>query len=257
MHAQPAPWDALASVLTRIDNRLGKLEARPQTTPTAEPVFNEVGKKRARVRDMLDSLRDEPTMVSDEDEPKPKRRKFDMMEAVRQYYDGSRPLTDRQHLVRLELSKLPLDSIAAFFGALRRVASTIEAEEGEYRRFTETMTHTEQMVHDLFGEAVRRQSMSAGHRDGLEAKFVTLLKGKMLAMKEFNFVKAAADAQQTIMKEVREVRPDVQDRRRDDRRPGGVPTCFECGRKGHKSFECKASEEDRKAHKERRAAARG
>ena len=79
---------------------------------------------------------------------------------------------------------------------------------------------------------------------------------KMLAMKEFNFVKAAADAQQTIMKDLRE-RPERPEFRRDDRRPTGAPTCFECGRKGHKSFECKASEEDRKAHKERRAAARG
>ena len=54
---------------------------------------------------------------------------------MRKYYDGSTPLTDRQALIRLELSKLPLNSIAAFFGALRRVASTIDAGEGEYRKF--------------------------------------------------------------------------------------------------------------------------
>ena len=34
-------------------------------------------------------------------------------------------------------------------------------------------------------------------------------------------------------------------------RRGGV-TCFECGKKGHKGFECKADEETRKAYKESR-----
>ena len=168
---------------------------------------------------------------------------MDMLDAVRKYYDGSQPLTDRQHLVRLEMSKLPLDSISAFFGALRRVASTIEAGEGEYRRFTETMTLTESMVHDLFGEAVRQQQyLSAKNRDALEGKFVTLIKAKMLSAKDFSFVKAAADAQQTIMKDMKEIGRDG-DRRGDDprRAPGGFnpnPTCFECGKRGHKSFEC-------------------
>ena len=62
------------------------------------------------------------------------------------------------------------------------MASTIEAGEGEYRRFTETMTLTEQMVHNLFGEAVRQQQfLSARSRDALEGKFVTLLKAKVLS----------------------------------------------------------------------------
>ena len=85
--------------------------------------------------------------------PKKPKKNIDMLEAVRKYYDGSQPLTDRQDLVRLEMSKLPLDSISAFFGALRRVASTIAAGEGEYRRFTETMTLTESM-HGIGGTSV-------------------------------------------------------------------------------------------------------
>lgn len=56
VQAQPAPWDTLVSVLNRIDNRLEKLEARPQVTPTAEPVFNEVGKKRACAREAAAEL---------------------------------------------------------------------------------------------------------------------------------------------------------------------------------------------------------
>ena len=201
-------------------------------------------------------------MEGEEPSPNPKKAKLDIMTCVRQYYDGTSPLTDRQHLVRLELAKLPLTSIAAFFGALRRVASTIESGEGEYRKFNETMTHTEAMVLDLFTEAMGQQlSLSARTRDALEAKFVTLLKAKMLSSEKFNFVKAAADAQQLIMKDLKEVgRDEHRDRDRDrrpggDRRPGppkGGVTCFECGKKGHKGFECKADEETRKAYKESR-----
>ena len=68
----------------------------------------------------------------EEEKERPRKKgKVDILEAVRKYYDGTAPLTDRQHLIRLELSKLPLTSISAFFGALRRVASTIEAGEGD------------------------------------------------------------------------------------------------------------------------------
>ena len=41
------------------------------------------------------------------------------------------------------------------------------------------MTHTEAMVLELFTEAMGQQhSLSAKHRDALEAKFVTLLKAR-------------------------------------------------------------------------------
>ena len=78
----------------------------------------------------------------------------------------------------------------------------------------------------------------------------------MLSSEKFNFVKAAADAQQVIMKDLKETRHDDhrrEDRRRDDPRSKGGITCFECGRKGHKSFECKADEDTRKKYKESRA----
>lgn len=264
----PDVTQQLLAVMLRIEAKLDDKAGAPAAT-------TDLGRKRHRAKALLDGLRD-LEVRSDEEaektdpEPEPKKPKkgsssgngIDMLDAVRKYYDGSQPLTDRQHLVRLEMSKLPLDSISAFFGALRRVASTIEAGEGEYRRFTETMTLTEQMVHDLFGEAVRQQQfLSAKNRDALESKFVTLLKAKMLSAKDFSFVKAAADAQQTIMKDMKDISRD-NDRRGDDLRrvPGGPnpnPTCFECGKRGHKSFECKADEATRKAHKEARAARRG
>ena len=141
------------------------------------------------------------------------------------------------------------------------MASTIEAAEGEYRRFTETMTQTETMVKDLFTEGLgdRAAGLTVRDRDSLESKFVTILKAKMLTAKDFNFVKAGAEAQQTIMKDLKDLRPKFdRDRVRD--RPGGrdgaVPKCYECGAKGHKSFECTADEETRRKHKEARAARR-
>lgn len=243
----------LMEVLVRIEEKLDK---PPQ--PVAQPVeFNDLGRKRNKAQELLNEVHgvhgEELDEYEEEKERPRKKGKVDILEAVRKYYDGTAPLTDRQHLIRLELSKLPLTSISAFFGALRRVASTIEAGEGEYRKFNETMTHTEAMVLELFGEAVGNHGwLSAKHRDGLEAKFVTLIKAKMLSSKEFNFVKAAADAQQVIMKELKEPQQPKE-------KPGGWkaspnPTCYECGRKGHKSFECKADEETRKKHRESRAA---
>ena len=259
--------EKLLMVLTRLET---KIDGMTDKRAAGSGDGNAVGRKRHRAQTLLDELggggqNDDTEMAEMEGEepsPNPKKAKLDIMTCVRQYYDGTSPLTDRQHLVRLELAKLPLTSIAAFFGALRRVASTIESGEGEYRKFNETMTHTEAMVLDLFTEAMGPQlSLSARTRDALEAKFVTLLKAKMLSSEKFNFVKAAADAQQLIMKDLKEVgRDEHRDRDRDrrpggDRRPGppkGGVTCFECGKKGHKGFECKADKGTRKAYKESR-----
>ena len=256
--------ERLIALLGRIETKLDKLDG----PAGGSEMPNALGRKRSRAKEMLDELGHDQEGEAGDDEvggdtkegggdTKTKKAKLDILESVRKYYDGSTPLTDRQALIRLELSKLPLNSIAAFFGALRRVASTIDAGEGEYRKFNETMTHTEAMVLELFTEAMGQQhSLSAKHRDALEAKFVTLLKAKMLSSEKFNFVKAAADAQQVIMKDLKETRNDDhrrEDRRRDDPRAKGGITCFECGRKGHKSFECKADEDTRKKYKESRA----
>ena len=241
----------MMEVLVRIEEKL----SQPPQPVAHQYEVNDLGRKRNKARELLDEVHGVHGDEFEEyEEEKPRKKgKVDIMEAVRKYYDGTAPLTDRQHLIQLELSKLPLTSISAFFGALRRVASTIEAGEGEYRKFNETMTHTEAMVLDLFGEAVGNHGwLTAKHRDGLEAKFVTLIKAKMLSSKEFNFVKAAADAQQVIMKELKE--PQLPKERPGPWKPSSNPTCYECGRKGHKSFECKADEEAKKKHRESRAA---
>ena len=113
---------------------------------------------------------------------------MDVLEAVRKYYDGSQPLTDKQHLVRLELSSLPMTSVSAFFQAVRKVGSTIDSEEGEYRRFTESMGTTETLVANLFGEAVAQHPhLSAKQRDALESKFVMMVKNGMISKEKFSF----------------------------------------------------------------------
>ena len=182
---------------------------------------------------------------------------MDVLEAVRKYYDGSQPLTDKQHLVRLELSSLPMTSVSAFFQAVRKVGSTIDSEEGEYRRFTESMGTTETLVANLFGEAVAQHPhLSAKQRDALESKFVMMVKNGMISKEKFSFVKAAAEAQTAVLEDLKDLGKHEGEReRRFDRnaRDRGPPTCFECGRKGHKSFECKADEATRAAHKEARA----
>ena len=82
------------------------------------------------------------------------------------------------------------------------------------------------------------------------------VKNAMISKEKFNFVKAAAEAQHAILKDLKDIGKQENERRHDDRRfdrprfdRGGVPTCFECDRKGHKSFECKADEATRAAHK--------
>ena len=188
-------------------------------------------------------------------EPPAKKTKT-VLEAVRGYWDGTIPLSDRQRVVRLELQKMDYRTLHGFFGALRRIAATIETAEDEYRRFIETTAHTEAMVYELFNEAVAQQKfLTAEQRDMLETKYTTLIKAKLLSAKDFNFVKAAADAQGQIMKDLKDMKPPRRERspprRRDDR-----PKCFECGRHGHKSFECKATQDEREKHKAARAAAR-
>ena len=185
-----------------------------------------------------------------------------VLEAVR---DGTIPLSDRQRAVRLELQKLNYKTLHGFFGALRRIAATIETAEDKYGRFIETTTHTEAMVYELFNKAVAQQKfLTAEQRDALKSKYTTLIKAKLLSAKDFNFVKLAADAQQQIFKDLKDIWPPHRDRspRRDRSPPRGGrrderPKCFKCGKIGHKSFECKASPEERMKHKETRLAACG
>ena len=252
----------ILQVLQRLEQKLdAQAEAAVPTT--------DLGKKRHRAKALLDGLRDLDVrgdeVEDDEEEPalvkKKAKKPLDVLEAVRRYYDGSQPLTERQHLVRLELQSLPLTSVSAYFQAMRKVGSTIDSEEGEFRRFTESMGMTESLVANLFGEAVGQYpNLSAKQRDSVEAKFVMHIKNSMISKEKFNFVKAAAEAQHSILKDLKDIGKLEIEKRHDDRRfdrrgfdRGGIPTCFECGRKGHKSFECKADEATRAAHKEARA----
>ena len=119
-----------------LTDKVGQLgQARQSPAPARVDLTNEHGAKRGRAQHLLDQFctPDGPHGVEgelpDDSTAVPKKPKTDILAAVQSYYNGTEPLTDRQALVRLELSKLPLTDVSSFFGALRRVASTIEGPE--------------------------------------------------------------------------------------------------------------------------------
>ena len=252
------PTGLVPDVSTQILATLEKINSQLNSTPTGRSALNQhgaaQGQSASRLNELLAEAGGAGGDASEKDGEPPAKKTKTVFEAV---WDGTIPLSDQQRVVRLELQKMDYETLHGFFGALRRIAATIDTAEDEYRRFIEGTAHSEAMVYELFIEAVAQQKfLSAENRDMLEVKYTTLIKAKLLSAKDFNFVKAAADAQGQIMKDLKDIRPP----RRDDRPPRARderPKCFECDRQGHKSFECKSTQEDRDKHKAARAAARG
>ena len=139
------------------------------------------------------------------DEPPAKKAKT-VLEVVWGYWNGTIPLLDRQRVVHLELQKIDHKTLHGFFGALCWIAATIDTPKDEHCWFIESTAHTEAMVYEFFNEAVAQQKfLTAEQHDMLEIKCTTLIKAKLLSAKDFNFVKAVADAEQQIFKDLKDI----------------------------------------------------
>ena len=262
--ATPGGFDSnvaqqMLTALTNLNDKLDKLNLTQLNSNGQNKHGRDQHKSVGRINELLNEFHDAEDVEDGDDEPpakKAKETKTTVMEAIRGYFDASTPLTDRQRVLRLERLNVDYKTLNGLFSALRSIGATVDTSQIGFRCFMESLGHTEKMVQELFTEAVSQQKfITAEYQDRLKQKYMALIKVKLLSTKDFNFVKSAADAQQQIMKDMKDMRPP----RRDDRPPRARderPKCFECGRLGHKSFDCKASQEDRDKHKAARAAAR-
>ena len=197
---QATPTGLSSDLSAQILATLEKINSQLNSTPTDRSALNQHGAAQAqsssRFNELLAEAGGAGGDATEKDGEPPAKKTKTVFEAVRGYWDGTIPLSDRQRVVRLELQKMDYKTLQGFFGALRRIAATIDTAEDDYRRFIEGTSHSEAMVYELFIEAVAQQKfLSAENRDMLEAKYTTLIKAKLLSAKDFNFVKAAADAQ--------------------------------------------------------------
>ena len=247
-----------------------KMEERMTGAPGTSGPTNKNGENRSRAKNMLNNMRDSgmeegevaATVVNPNKCPKKKAEDTatsgpqQIVDRVREYFTGMLPPTAETQILAMELANNPVTTVADFFSAIRHVGGTVGGgDDGAFRAYICQTSLSERMVYRLFLEGLGEASyLSVKERDGLESKFVTMVKSKMLTSKDFTFVKAAAEAQGVIMKDMKEFRA---------RRPvaGGSNSngrnanekCYSCGRKGHKSWECKAPEEVRKKHQESRS----
>ena len=195
-----------------------------------------------------------------------------LMPALRGFNSGTDKYTTRQLLALTEIHSANSTSVNGFVSSLRRMLEVVKASDKDKQLWSSILGQWETSMSRIFEEAIKTKTVSPTDKLRLEHGYVVAIKGKtMYPGSKINLVDAAVKAQPDVIKAVAAI-PEPQfyggrgggggkGRGGGGKGRGGgggfAGSCYDCGKPGHRGFECQASAAEKEAFRAGKGGGRG
>ena len=304
--APPGGDDRLAKLMSQVQqltNMVLELKCGSLVVGDGGSNVNDQGAKRHKAQATLDSL---VSTVGDSMLTDPKGGTAmttgttgtpkDLMKELQTHASGMEVPTLRQLVLQRQIDDIDSKNIDGYFSQLRHIIRAIEADSADRERWGVILDQSQAAVTNLFKEAMAQKHVGPLDEKRLEAKFVIIIKGKiMVSGAKVNFIEAAVKAQTEILKDNITTGPGgfggggggygngygggfgggygggrggygggrggFGGGKGGGRGMGGGKGfqghCFDCGKQGHRGYECQASAEEKEQYKASKGVGRG